>query len=385
MKKIVIIQFSSNYDGSAFSSHILMKGLVGEGWFPLILFSKDGPIISKFGNDGLKTKIVFHNNWLKRKTPLRFFKDIISEIKNGIQLYKVLKGLEADLLYVNTAASLSGIIAGKLAKKPIIWHIRELPYTLKGEMKFPKFLFPFIKLIIFYLPDIIIVPTNFVSKSWLGSKSNHPKIHIIGNAVDDQFLNTPRKKRKFDPEKIIIGIPGTLRPVKGHFFLLETIRDYFPDNHNIIWKISGEGEKEYKSRLEEFLKTSNLRSKVEFTGELKKMIPFYDSCDIIVVPSKSEAFGRTIIESFARKVPVIATDVGGIPELIKNGKNGLLVKYYDKKGLADAIKFTIHQLKNNIPHIYPQLDFNKSPYTRKYYVNQISKVCDELISKENQL
>ena len=68
------------------------------------------------------------------------------------------------------------------------------------------------------------------------------------------------------------------------------------------------------------------------------MLPFYAACDVICVPSGSEAFGRTIIEAMAGGVPVVATRVGGIPEIIDDGDCGNLVEFGDGVELRDRVR-----------------------------------------------
>ena len=67
------------------------------------------------------------------------------------------------------------------------------------------------------------------------------------------------------------------------------------------------------------------------------MPEFMHACDLVCIPSRSESFGRTIIEAFATRTPVIGTRVGGIPEIIDDGENGMLTEYNDSLALARKI------------------------------------------------
>jgi glycosyltransferase involved in cell wall biosynthesis len=375
-KKVIVVQFSSSFDGSAKSCLLLSEGLEKNGWKTLTVFSKEGPIIEIFENSGLETMVIKHNNWLRRKPLFRFIKDILFEIRSGIAMYKSLRSFQPDIIYVNTVASFAGVVFANVLRKPLVWHIRELPYFINGEMKFPMYFFNIIKKIIYFSPSGIVTPTQLASKYWFGAGRKTNKIFVVSNAVDDEYLSRKIIKKKFSSKEIIIGVPGSLRKAKGHIFLLETINEYFANNPAIKFKISGDGPFDYVQKLKDFIAKNDLTKKIEFTGTLTDMIPFYDSCDFIVIPSKAESFGRTIIESFAREKPVIATNSGGIPEIIHDGVNGILVPYNDKSSLAEAIIQMIENKELREKLTVHKSEFVKSQYVKAVYQEKINQVCN---------
>ncbi|MDB4777581.1 glycosyltransferase family 4 protein, partial [Verrucomicrobia bacterium] len=84
-------------------------------------------------------------------------------------------------------------------------------------------------------------------------------------------------------------------------------------------------------------KSTGVAANCKFLGNIPDMRNFYAASDIICVPSKSESFGRTVIEAFAMSRPVVASAVGGIVETIKDGVNGFLVEYNDTEKLAGVL------------------------------------------------
>ena len=74
-----------------------------------------------------------------------------------------------------------------------------------------------------------------------------------------------------------------------------------------------------------------------FIGSKPRIYDVMAACDVIIVPSLSEAFGRVVIEAMACGKPVVASRVGGIPEIVEDGKTGILIKPADDKAIADAV------------------------------------------------
>src|SRR5690606_9152373 len=96
-------------------------------------------------------------------------------------------------------------------------------------------------------------------------------------------------------------------------------------------------EKRHGQELVATVERMKLSAHVRFLGTVDQMPAFYRACDVVCIPSSSEPFGRTVIEAFATGTPVVATAVGGIPEIVAHGETGLLVTYGDKASLAEAI------------------------------------------------
>lgn len=124
---------------------------------------------------------------------------------------------------------------------------------------------------------------------------------------------------------------------KGIDVLLRAFASFKDTEPSVNLLLAGDGP--LRVRLEDLALSLEIQDRVEFLGrqrpvQVKKLL---HGCDIFVLPSRSEPFGIVIIEAMACKKPVIATSVGGIPEIIENGKNGILVKPDNPKALANAL------------------------------------------------
>ena len=302
-------------------------------------------MIQTFQDNGHRTYVIPHKSWLRTNSKARFAKNLIQEMMQVNKFRYLYDEVSPDIVYVNTLASISAVVAARISKVYCVWHIRELFDNVGGEMIVPANFVKLVQKAIKWLPQQIIVNSRAVSKNILGEVNQ--SIHIVPNAVQDDFLDVPINKYKakiafkLAQDKLVIGVPGTLRPMKGHKFFLKAVAPLILSRKDLVVVISGDGDPDYVDSLYTMTAALGISSKVHFLGRIRAMTNFYHVCDVAVVPSRAEPFGRVIIESFASKLPVVATAVGGIPEIIENRLNGILVDYGDESGLRHAIELLL--------------------------------------------
>ena len=158
------------------------------------------------------------------------------------------------------------------------------------------------------------------------------KIKVIYNFLDqkNEVEKLPRKN-----DTITIGVLANFTEAKGHSFLIEAFRGLVATNKEYRLILAGDGE--LRNMIESKIENYSLTNYVDFLGYITDNSDFFSRIDMLIVPSKNETFGRVILESMQSDVPVIATNIGGIPEIITNGYNGLLINYGDKKALKSSI------------------------------------------------
>jgi len=138
-----------------------------------------------------------------------------------------------------------------------------------------------------------------------------------------------------EPGSQIVGVVARLEPEKGHPTLLEAwplVLRTVPDAYLLI---VGEGSR--REALEAQARDLRIAHRVVFTGRRDDVPAVTAALDVAVLPSYREAQGLSILEALALSRPVVASNVGGIPEMITNGVNGLLVRAHDVDALAAAI------------------------------------------------
>ncbi|MGD0883764.1 MAG: glycosyltransferase family 4 protein [Thermodesulfovibrionales bacterium] len=191
--------------------------------------------------------------------------------------------------------------------------------------------------------DKVIAVSSAVEKALIQSGVSRGKIEVIYNSIAlERFSpdlidrDAVRKELGIDSDTIVVGTAGKLNPGKGVFDLLSAV-------HNLMGKYSAAklmfvGDGPERNELEEEAESLSMRDRVIFTGMRKDIERMYAAMDIFVLPSScQEAFGMVLIEAMAMGKPVIATAVGGIPEVIENEVNGILVPPQDTNALAHAI------------------------------------------------
>ncbi|MEO8461745.1 MAG: glycosyltransferase family 4 protein, partial [Chloroflexota bacterium] len=190
------------------------------------------------------------------------------------------------------------------------------------------------------MDHVIAVSTSIIYKIDHEGRHGAP-VSLIYNGIDLQRYDdlipccTLREEYGLPPEGPMVGVVARLEAEKGHPTLLNAwpqVLAQFPDATLLV---IGEGSRE--SALKEQATELGISDSVIFTGRRDDVPAVTKSLDVAVLPSYREAQGLTILEAMALSRPVVASNVGGIPEMIEDGKTGLLVPPHDPSALADAI------------------------------------------------
>ncbi|MEE8575706.1 MAG: glycosyltransferase family 4 protein [candidate division Zixibacteria bacterium] len=163
-------------------------------------------------------------------------------------------------------------------------------------------------------------------------------ISVVPNAIDENILidNLPVRDSS---DQVQLVAAGRLSYEKGFDLLLEAIAEIAETAEPFKLYLYGSGPEETK--LRQIVADLQIEPQIEFCGFTDKLIEIFDRMDLMIMSSRSEGMPVVLLEAWARKLPVLATTVGGIPELINHGKNGLLVEPENIEALAEAISSAI--------------------------------------------
>jgi glycosyltransferase involved in cell wall biosynthesis len=248
---------------------------------------------------------------------------------------------------VHTHCSKAGILgrlAAKVARVPIIFH------TPHGHVFYGHFGLPASKLFLWiekwftHFTDRIIALTEGEKEDYLNFCVGRPQqlltIHsgVNLNRFRDNKIDVIEKKRALGllPNGFLIGFVGWLLPIKGPMHLLRAMSRVWTAHPDVSLVLVGKGDLDVDLRAEAL--HQNAVDRVKFLGWREDIEEVMQIFDILVLPSLNEGMGRVVVEAMAAGKPVVASNTGGIPDLVKHGHNGLLVPPGNEKALAASIR-----------------------------------------------
>jgi glycosyltransferase involved in cell wall biosynthesis len=151
--------------------------------------------------------------------------------------------------------------------------------------------------------------------------------------------NPKRNELGISADSLVVGYVGWLIPIKGVTYLVDAMAEVVQLHPNSLLVLVGKGDEkgEEEIKLRERVASLGLTDRVRFLGwrpDVDEIMPCFD---IFVLPSLNEGMGRVLVEAMAAGLPIVATRVGGIPDLVKHGENGLLVPPANAGALERAI------------------------------------------------
>jgi glycosyltransferase involved in cell wall biosynthesis len=159
---------------------------------------------------------------------------------------------------------------------------------------------------------------------------------VVHNAVD---LSAFTARPPHAAGDLRIGIVANLLPVKGHFEFLEMAKRLIARGLSARFLVIGQDvlRTGFDADVRARAAALDLSTRVDFTGFVRDVPSLMRTLDIAVSASHEEPFGRSVLEAMACQVPVVATRVGGVPEVVEDGVTGTLVPPRDPQALADAV------------------------------------------------
>jgi glycosyltransferase involved in cell wall biosynthesis len=171
-----------------------------------------------------------------------------------------------------------------------------------------------------------------------------------------------------ESERVVLSV-GRLSREKAHLDLIEGFKLLREDSPDISLKLIIVGDGPERARLEAAAESFGVRELVTFTGQVGDVQSFFAMADVFALPSHSEGSPNVLLEAMAANVPVVATAVGGVPEMVENNESALLVAPNDPPALAAAIARLLNdrdlapRLISNAATLV-ETRFNPNNYTR---------------------
>jgi lipopolysaccharide/colanic/teichoic acid biosynthesis glycosyltransferase/glycosyltransferase involved in cell wall biosynthesis len=261
-----------------------------------------------------------------------------------IALYRLMRAERPQIVHTHTAkAGFLGRLAARLAGVPLVLHTYHghVLHGYYGPLK--TRLLRGLERALAPMTDRIIAVSEQVKADLVGYGIARPaKISVIRLGFDlEPFLNsethrgTLRGELGLDNGARLVGIVGRIFPIKNHRLFLEAAALVAGKEASARFVVVGDGI--LRPEMEEHARRLGIGDRVVFTGWRHDLPRIYPDLDVLVVSSKNEGTPVSAIEAMASGCPVVATRVGGLPDLIDEGTTGSLVPPEDAPALADAI------------------------------------------------
>lgn len=314
--------------GGPISLLSLLKKLDRERFKPLVICPSSGTLVDALKSIDIEVKII-EIKPLKRFHLFPFFSSIV-------KLSKLIKEERIDIVHSNAVCSresFAGAIAAKIAKVPFLYHARVVDSA------------GWIEKILVKLSTVIVAISDAVGRRFHSFRDRQRLIKIYNGIDMEEFnpgISQEEMRRGFglDSDTVVIGTAGLVIPLKGLQYFLKAAAEIVKRYPSVKFLVVGEtleGFEGHKRELEDLADSLMINKKVIFAGFRRDFPRILAGIDIFVLSSIKEGFGRVLVEAMAMEKPVVATWVGGIPEVVENGVTGILVPPKDPEAITKAI------------------------------------------------
>jgi len=352
--RIALLDHTAKLGGGELALLNLVTRLDYQNFQPIVFLFADGPLRKKIESAGVRVIVVplestiaeVCKDSLGSKTLLRLG-DIVGTFRFAWRLSRMLLEEHIDIVHTNSLkADIIGGIASKLARLPVIWHVRD---RIEDD----------------YLPAVVTslfrlaakwLPTEIIANSRATLDTLHLPKRLRGNAVYSGIEVTSRARVVHDgtpnrsdqnipsvsaPVPPVIGLVGRITPWKGQHIFIQAaslVKKRFAGARFQIVGGALFNEAQYEMQVRELATKLGLAEAVEFLGFREDVPELISRMDMLVHASTTgEPFGQVIIEGMAARKPLVATNGGGVPEIVVDGVTGLLVPMGNVNAMADAI------------------------------------------------
>ncbi len=245
----------------------------------------------------------------------------IQRVVPTMRLWNIVRAFQPDVILANCAYSfLASMFAATLSRTPIVWF--EQTTTLPNGRMLAQML---------YRADVIVTASRAIRDQFIAlAPDTAQKISVLYNGVDTtRFM--PRAPTQTSAHALTIGTVSRLSPEKGIEFFIAAANEFAPGHPETRFVIAGDGPE--RASLQ-----ARANAAFSFLGAQENIPAVLETFDIFVMPSLAEGFGIAAVEAMACGLPVIASDVGGLREVVVPDETGLLVPPADAAALGNAFE-----------------------------------------------
>lgn len=334
MKKILYCITKGNFGGAQKYVYDLATN-IDKNQYDVTVLCGEGDVLPEKLQDR-KIRVIRMNH-MKRNI------GIINEIKSFIEIYKIFKTEKPNIIHLNSSkmGGIGSFIGRSIGIKKIIFTAHGFAFNEDRSFISRKIILFFHWLTILLTHKTIVVSDKTKSDiEYLPFVKN--RLIKIYNGIDTnlEFYSKEDSREMLLKDKninienkIILLSIGELHKNKGFDLFIKNLLDLDCD---FIYLIIGDGEE--KNNIEKIIQDNNLTDKVYLQGRMEDAYKYVKSADIFALPSRTEAFPYVLLESGLANSAILASRVGGIPEIIIENDTGLLFNIYNKNNCLDQLK-----------------------------------------------
>jgi glycosyltransferase involved in cell wall biosynthesis len=390
--RVAFFDHTAKIGGGEIALANLIRNIDRSMVYPIVLLSADGPLVERLRGEAEvhvlpleETVAGAAKDSLGWRSLFRL-QESIATLRYIRKVSAFLREMQIDLIHTNSLkADIIGGIAAKRSRIPVVWHVRDRiePDYLPGSVV------RIFRVLSRILPDFVIANSAATLKTiHLGRKRQglaipsgvvlEERTRVVHDGYEveaaDQNVDSGPVRR--------VGLVGRISPWKGQHIFIQAAAIVHQEFPKLIFEIIGAAlfeERAYEQQLHDLCASLGLTNAVKFAGFVEQVSARIAQLEIIVHASTTgEPFGQVIIEGMAAAKPVVATNGGGVPEIVQDGVTGLLVPMGDARKMAEAIlyllknpelgeqmgargrvraldQFTIHQTARKVEAVYKEV------------------------------
>jgi glycosyltransferase involved in cell wall biosynthesis len=291
--------------------------------YQLVVAAPDGPLRAEFADRGMLVKgPPLLPIW--GDTPRRWAVQLVRTALDTGRLVSLIRRERIAGVVCNSSVALSPVLAGWLTRRPVVVHLRDSPNS--------RFARPLLRMEARLATTIIPVSEGLAALC-----GPAPRARIVRVADGIRIPPLPRSRAPFrDPLRL--GVVGAIDQGKGQDLALRALSALADVGVRAELHFVGrEQDSAYAAELRSTARAHGIDALVHFHGEHRDLEPIYADLDVLLLPSRREAFGLVVLEALARCLPVVASRVGSVPQLLLDGEAGVVVEPEDPAALGAGV------------------------------------------------
>jgi len=327
--------------GSKRSLLSLIEALDESCFHPLLICPEPGLLSEKAEQLGIPVQILPIHDLVFTANPLLLLRQAWRLWRNIFTLRRLFRREKIDLVHVNCyKIGPPYSIAARTLGIPCFWHLREILVTSSFKKKV-------LLAMIRSMPDRVIAVSKTCAAQFPLDSQDDGKIHLIYNGIDSETFRAQadgqaiRREFGLSVDTPLMGCVGQLIPWKGQDDFLRMaakVLSLIPEARFLIVGKEAGSDQPFRASLDELALSLGIRDHVIFTGFRQDVPSLIASMDVFLhCAVQPDPLPRVVLEAMALGKPVVATQTGGLPELIDGGRNGILAPPRDVDGLAEGV------------------------------------------------